>query len=152
MNAKKQPWHPHVTVAALVEREGKFLMVEEYIKGQIMLNQPAGHLEAGESFIEAVIRETREETACRFIPHALIGIYRWIHPDSGDTFLRHCYTGVVSDHRPEQVLDDGIIRALWLSREELEQQQNLRSPLVLQCIDDYLAGRRYPLELIKDIA
>jgi len=151
MKAKKQVWHPHVTVAALVEREGKFLMVEECIDGQTVLNQPAGHLEAGESFIEAVIRETREETAWRFIPDALTGIYHWLHPDNGDTFLRHCYAGTVTDHQPEQALDDGIIRALWLSREELEQQQNLRSPMVLKCIDDYLADQRYPLELIKDM-
>ncbi len=152
MKAEKQLWHPHVTVAALVEHEGKFLMVEECIEGQTVLNQPAGHLEAGESLIEAVIRETREESAWRFTPHALTGIYHWQHPDNGDTFLRYCYAGKVSDHRPEQRLDDGIIRSLWLSRKELEQQQNLRSPLVLHCIDDYLAGQSYPLELIKDIA
>ena len=149
---EKQIWHPHVTVAALVEREGKFLMVEESIDGKNVFNQPAGHLEDGESLIDAVIRETQEETAWKFIPEALTGIYRWQHPENGETFLRHCYSGSVSEHQPEQTLDDGIIRSHWLSYEALQQQQeNLRSPLVLQCINDYLAGQRYPLDLIKDI-
>ncbi len=126
-------------------------MVEESIDGEILLNQPAGHLESGESFIEAVIRETQEETAWQFLPEALIGIYRWLHPETGETFLRHCYSGRVSAHQSQQALDDGIIRSLWLSREQLAQQTNLRSPLVLHCVDDYLAGQRYPLKLIKDI-
>ncbi len=146
---EKQRWRPHVTVAALVEREGKFLMVEESIDGKTVLNQPAGHLEEGESLIDAVIRETREETAWKFIPEALTGIYRWTHPHNGETFLRHCFTGAVCEHAPGQALDEGIIRSRWLDRDELDQQQNLRSPLVLQCIDDYLSGRRYPLDLIK---
>ncbi len=125
-------------------------MVEESIEGETVLNQPAGHLEDGESFIEAVIRETQEETAWKFSPETVIGIYRWVHPDSGATFLRHCFAGTVDDYLPNQALDDGIIRSLWLSQEQLGQQRNLRSPLVLQCINDYLSGRTYPLELLKD--
>ena len=148
---EQQRWHPHVTVAALVEREGKFLLVEELINGETVLNQPAGHLEAEESFIDAVIRETQEETAWQFLPEALIGIYRWVHPQSRETFLRYCYVGQVNNYAPQQTLDDGIIRSLWLSHKEVEQQQNLRSPLVLQCINDYLAGQCYSLKLIKDI-
>ena len=126
-------------------------MVEERIEGQPVFNQPAGHLEEGESLLEAVIRETREETAWRFVPEAHTGIYRWVHPGNGETFIRHCYAGSVCDHQPEQALDEGILRACWLSREQLVVQQNLRSPLVLHCIDDYLAGQRYPLELTKDL-
>ncbi|VAX11533.1 Nudix-like NDP and NTP phosphohydrolase NudJ [hydrothermal vent metagenome] len=125
-------------------------MVEECIEGKTVLNQPAGHLENGESFIEAVIRETQEETAWKFSPETMIGIYRWVHPDSGATFLRHCFAGIVDDYSPDQTLDDGIIRSVWLSREQLEQQRNLRSPLVLQCTDDYLSGQTYPLEILKD--
>jgi len=148
---EKHRWYPHVTVAALIEREGKFLMVEEFIDGKTVLNQPAGHLEKGESFIEAVIRETQEETAWQFLPEALTGLYRWVHPRNKETFLRHCYVGQVCEHNPRQALDEGIIRSLWLSREQLGLATNLRSPLVLQCIDDYLTGQRYPLDLIQDI-
>jgi len=126
-------------------------MVEELIEGKTVLNQPAGHLEAGESFIEAVIRETQEETAWRFSPEALTGIYRWLHPENGETFLRYCYSGSVSAQQSQQALDEGIIRSLWLSRAQLTRQTNLRSPLVLHSIDDYLAGQHYPLTLIKDI-
>ena len=153
MKLETEVWHPHVTVAAIAEREGKFLMVEERIGARTVLNQPAGHLEAGESLADAVIRETREETAWTFLPEELTGIYRWVQPETGATFLRHCYAGRVSEHHPQQPLDKGILRALWLSHEEITQQQDrLRSPLVLQCIEDYLAGRRYPLQLFKDIA
>ena len=143
-------WTPHVTVAAIIEDQGRFLVVEEKDADKIVINQPAGHLEDGESLQAAVIRETLEETAWQFTPEAITGIYRWVHPDSGLTFIRVCYTGLVSQHNPEQALDEGILRAHWLSREELLQRP-LRSPMVMRCINDYLAGCRYPLSLCDDI-
>ncbi len=145
-------WKPHATVAAVIEQDGRFLMVEEESDGLIVFNQPAGHLDPDESLIEAVIRETREETAWRFHPEAITGIYRWKQPDTERTFLRVAFCGQVDDLTAEQVLDDGIIRAVWMTREQLlDNQQQLRSPLVLLCIDDYLANKRYPLELLTDI-
>ena len=125
-------------------------MVEEEADGQTVINQPAGHLESGESLVAATIRETLEETAWRLTPTALTGIYRWRHPDKGITFLRFCFTGEVDGHDPGRALDDGILGTHWLSREELAARQ-LRSPMVLRCVDDYLAGRRYPLELCRDL-
>jgi 8-oxo-dGTP pyrophosphatase MutT (NUDIX family) len=142
-------FNPEVTVAAVVERDSRYLLVEERIAGSLVLNQPAGHLEDRESLIEAVVREAREETAWRFIPAALVGTYLWRHPDTGRTFLRFAFCGSVDDHREGQALDKGIVRAVWLSREQiLNQQSRLRSPLVLRCIDDYLLGRRQPLESV----
>lgn len=127
-------------------------MVEEDVEGQIVLNQPAGHVEAGESFIDAVIRETREETAHPFHPDAVTGIYRWQHPGNGITFVRHAFTGSVGHADDNQPLDEGILRAVWLSREELlAQPERLRSPLVIQSIEDYLHGQRFSLELYRDI-
>lgn len=144
-------WKPHATVAAIVEREGKFLIVEEAVQGEIVYNQPAGHLDPNESLIEAVIRETREETAWLFKPEALLGIYLWPQPKTQRTFLRFAFCGSCSDHQPEQVLDDGILRALWLSKEELQSCENLRSPMVMQNINDYLSGKRYPLEILATV-
>lgn len=145
-------WKPHATVAAVIEQDGRYLVVEEKSDGLIVFNQPAGHLEPDESLIEAVIRETREETAWCFHPEAITGIYRWKQPNTERTFLRVSFCGHVDDLDSEQTLDDGIIRAVWMSREQLiENQQQLRSPLVLRCIDDYLANNRYPLELLTDI-
>lgn len=150
-------WKPHATVAAIIERDQRFLMVEEIKQGQGVYNQPAGHLEAHESFLHAVIRETREETARDFEPEYICGIYRWDQfPAGGEQrnrcFLRVAFVGSCHHYDPDQPLDDGIVRALWLSRDELAAQpEKLRSPLVLRCIDDYLAGKQYPLELISDI-
>jgi 8-oxo-dGTP pyrophosphatase MutT (NUDIX family) len=149
-------WNPEVTVAAIVDRggpeRGKFLMVEERISGRLVLNQPAGHLEDGESLVEAVIRETREETAWRLHPEALVGIYLWRNPDNGRTFLRFAFCGSVDDHQPERPLDTGIVRALWLSHEQLlAQTPRLRSPLVLRGLDDYLLGKRLPLETVASL-
>ena len=145
-------WKPHATVAAVIEREGKFLIVEEESEGRIVYNQPAGHLDPGESLVEAAIRETREETAWQFHPEAITGIYRWVQPITGQTFLRAAFCGHCDDHQPDQVLDEGIIRAVWLSREELLQQgEKLRSPMVIRCIDDYLSGHRYPLDMLTDL-
>ncbi|MEX0732956.1 MAG: NUDIX hydrolase [Aquisalimonadaceae bacterium] len=145
-------WKPHVTVAAIIENAGRFLLVEEMAGGKLVLNNPAGHLEPGESLVQAVIRETREETAWRFQPTAIVGIYRWHFAQRNATYLRVCYCGTVRDHDPEQALDDGIQRTLWLSREELDRTaRRLRSPLVLKGIDDFLADTRYPLDVIQDI-
>lgn len=142
-------WKPEVTVAAIVERAGRFLMVEERVSGGLVFNQPAGHLEDRETLIEAAIRETREETAWRFAPESLVGTYLWRSPDNGRTFLRFAFCGSVDDHRPQQALDTGIVRALWMTHEQLRAQPHrLRSPLVLRCIDDYLQGRRLPLESV----
>lgn len=150
-------WKPHVTVAAIIEQDQRFLMVEELKQGQTVYNQPAGHLDPHESLLQAVIRETREETARDFEPEYISGIYRWDQfPAGGEQrnrcFLRVAFAGSCHHHDPEQALDDGILRTLWLSRKELAAQaEKLRSPMVLRCIDDYLAGTRYPLGLITDI-
>lgn len=145
-------WKPHVTVAAIVEREGKFLLVEEVADGATVLNQPAGHLDEGESLKDAVIRETLEETAWHFRPDALVGIYRWQHPAKSMTFIRTTFCGDVGHHDSTRTLDEGIIRTVWMTRDELDHNPDrLRSPLVLRGIDDYLAGKRYPLALLNDV-
>ncbi len=146
-------WTPHTTVASVIEDDGRFLMVEELSsQGDTVFNQPAGHLEEGESLLQAVIRETREETAWGFDPVSLVGVYRWQVPPNEATYLRFCFAGSCHDHRPEQPLDDGIVRAVWMTREELiAAEDRLRSPMVLRCIDDYLAGHRYPLKLINEL-
>jgi ADP-ribose pyrophosphatase YjhB (NUDIX family) len=145
-------WKPHVTVAAVIERNGKFLMVEEESDGKIVFNQPAGHLEPGETLIQAVKRETREETAWSFTPESLTGIYQWKNPESDTSFLRFSFSGLCSEHDPEQALDEGIIRAVWMHPDELiEHSSKLRSPMVLQCINDYLENKRYPLSILYDL-
>jgi 8-oxo-dGTP pyrophosphatase MutT (NUDIX family) len=147
------PTKPAVTVAAVVERNGSFLMVEERVDDRLAINQPAGHLEAGESLIEAVVRETREETAWTFVPQGLVGIYRWTRPSQRNTYVRICFYGVVTTHDPHQSLDAGIERAAWLNRNDLVRRAaELRSPMVLRCIDDFLAGKRFSLEALVDLA
>jgi len=137
---------PEITVAAITETDGRFLVVEERINQRIVFNQPAGHVEPGESLLTAVIREAREETAWRFEPKSLIGVYLWRSPESGVTTMRFAFSGTVDDHQPEQPLDHGIIGTHWLSRADLgERAQRLRSPLVMRCIEDYLDGKRQPL-------
>jgi 8-oxo-dGTP pyrophosphatase MutT (NUDIX family) len=133
----------------VIEQAGRFLVVEEAPDGLSVLNQPAGHLEDRESLTDAVIREVREETAWHFQPEAITGLYRWRHPQ-GQTFLRICFSGQVQDHDPRQALDPDILRTHWLSREELVAR-TLRSPLVLRCLDDYLAGQRFPLSLCQEL-
>ena len=144
-------WKPHATVAAIVEKDGKYLMVEEDVEGEIVYNQPAGHLDPHENLIDAVIRETREETAWLFKPEALIGIYLWDQPGTERTFLRFAFCGQCSDHREDQALDDGILKALWMSKDELLESKKLRSPMVIKNIDDYQAGIRYPLDLLSTV-
>jgi 8-oxo-dGTP pyrophosphatase MutT (NUDIX family) len=148
----REIWKPHVVVAAVIEQDGKFLLVEEHTDSGIRFNQPAGHLEAGESLLDAVRREVFEETAHHFEPQALLGVYRWRHPDKPQrTYLRFAFTGLVTGFDPTSPLDDGILRALWMSAEEIESVQHRhRSPLILNCLRDYQAGRRYPLDLLTD--
>ena len=115
------------------------------------LNQPAGHLESGESLIEAVVRETQEETAWQFKPEALVGIYRWQHEKSGDTYIRYCFCGELGNHDASQTLDADIHAAVWLTKDELLNRKNeFRSPLVFDCFNDYLAGERSPLTLLHN--
>jgi 8-oxo-dGTP pyrophosphatase MutT (NUDIX family) len=148
----QMPRAPEITVAAVTEDDGRFLVVEERIDQRLVLNQPAGHVEFGETLIEAVIREAREETAWHFQPRALIGAYLWRNPASGRQTLRFAFTGTVSDHRPEQPLDTGIVTTHWLTRAELlERNGRLRSPLVMRCVDDYLGGMRQALESIDGL-
>jgi len=142
----------HVTVAAIAECDERFLLVEETVEGQLRINQPAGHLEIGESLPHAVIREALEETGCDFYPEALLGLYLWRVPGSDLTYLRAAFCGKVGEPHPHRELDNGIERTLWLRREEiLERQSQWRSPLVLRCVDDYLSGRRYPLDVLIDL-
>jgi len=145
-------WNPHVTVAAIIEQDEKYLLVEERIEGKIVLNQPAGHLDDQESLIEAVVREVLEETAWHFQPEGVINLSLWRHPENNKTFLRTGFCGTLLEFAPERKLDDEIIRTLWLSHDEiLANRERLRSPLVLESINDYLAGRRFPLSLLKTV-
>lgn len=144
-------WIPHITVAAIVEDQGRFLLVEELADGKAVLNQPAGHLEANENLIQAAIRETLEETGWEIEVTAVTGIYLYTAPSNGVTYQRVCFAARPLRHHPESPLDKGIIGPLWLGREELEsQRQRWRSELVGQCLDDYLGGERFALSLIRN--
>lgn len=143
---------PRVTVSAVLERNGKFLVVEEIVRDRKVLNNPAGHLEENETLVAAVIREVHEETGCDFEPQGITGIYLWKTPKGDLTFLRVNFFGrcIAQDMNAE--LDDGILAAHWLTRDELiARESELRSPMVLGGIDDYLAGKRYPLDTLKDM-
>lgn len=141
---------PAVTVAMIVERDGLFLLVEEETRAGLRLNQPAGHLETGESLPEGAARETLEESGWRVTPTALVGVYRWVAPDNGATFVRFAFAGRAEAHDPAAPLDIGIVRALWLDYDAIvARTADHRSPLVLQCLDDYRAGRRYPLDMLR---
>ena len=144
---------PHVTVATVVEDQGRFLLVEEHAEGRTVLNQPAGHLEADESLLQAALRETLEETGWEVELTGVTGIYLYTAPANGVTYQRVCFAARPLRHRPELPLDHGIIGPRWLTREELAAQpERWRSELVLRCIDDYLAGERHALSLIRDPA
>jgi 8-oxo-dGTP pyrophosphatase MutT (NUDIX family) len=143
------PWKPSATVAAVLERNGRFLLVEEPIDGRRVLNQPAGHLEPDESLVAACRREVLEETAHRFEPTALIGIYRWRYAPEDVTFLRFCFRGRIEgiENRP---LDSEIVALHWLSRDQLAARRaDHRSPLVQRCVDDFIAGRQFPLAVFS---
>lgn len=149
MSTDSTIWKPNVTVAAVIERDGRFLLVEERTVDGVRFNQPAGHLDPGESLAECAARETLEETAYSFAPTALLGIYQYHRGASDTTYLRFAFVGDITGHDSDQALDEEIIRAVWLSPQEIRATHaRHRSPLVLRCLDDYLAGRRYPLELI----
>ena len=140
---------PHITVATIIEREGKFLMVKENSAGRLVYNQPAGHVELNESLLDAAIRETLEETAWQVNLEQLLGIYQYTSPDNGVTYIRHCFIAKAIEPRTERDLDEGIFEAVWVSLEELEQRESqMRSPLVLEVIRDYLKGVSHPLSLI----
>jgi ADP-ribose pyrophosphatase YjhB (NUDIX family) len=143
-------WKPHVTVAAVIEREGRFLLVEEETPRGLQFNQPAGHFEENEDLLAAVKREVLEETAWQFEPEHVTAIQLWRRNPKEPTFLRVCFSGTCHSHNPEQALDTGIVATHWLTRDEIaEHTARLRSPLVLLAIDDYLAGRRFPLALLQ---
>lgn len=145
-------WKPHVTVAAVIEHAGRFLLVEEETADGLRLNNPAGHLDCGETPAHACARETLEETAYTFTPGALVGIYfaRQQTANGGDTtYLRFAFCGELGSFDPQRALDTGIVRTLWMTADEIRASSaRHRSPLLLQCVEDYLKGLRYPLELV----
>lgn len=143
-------WYPHLTVATIVESNNKFLIVKELSDGQVVLNQPAGHVDENETLFEAATRETLEETGWHVNVDALIGFYMYTSPGNGTTYFRALFAATALEQEPGYTLDEGIIEAQWLSLEDIRQQVAiLRSPMVLQCVEDYLAGRRLPLDCIS---
>lgn len=146
-------WKPHVTVAAVIERDGRFLLVEEETDDGLRFNQPAGHLECGESLQQAVVREVLEETACSFVPRYLVGIYNWRNAAKELTYLRFVFGGEITACDEQRPLDTGIVGRRWLTLAELRAgAPRHRSPMILCCVEDWLAGKRYPLELITHFA
>ena len=146
-------WKPNVTVAAIIERDGRYLLIEEHTQEGLRLNNPAGHLDPGESLAQACAREALEETAHPFTPTALVGIYlsRFQRPATGEdiTYVRMAFCGDIGELQPHLSLDEGIVRTLWMTPAEIRASaERHRSPLVLRCIEDHLAGQRYPLEMI----
>lgn len=145
-------WTPHMTVAAVIEDAGRFLMVEEMAEGRRVYNQPAGHLEPGERLVDAVVREVLEEARTHFVPEKVIGIYRWVNPASGHTHVRVAFAGRATGTDPGRALDAPILDTAWWTHEELRALGTaLRSPLVLGCVEDYLGGAAYPLALLRDL-
>lgn len=142
-------WTPRSTVACVIEQEGRFLCVEEISSGRQVINQPAGHLEPDETLIEAAHREVLEETGWTIEITHLLGLYVY-QAANGETYHRHCFAARGLTHDPSLPLDDGILRAVWLSYDELCQREDLRSSMVLTCIEDYQAGRRFPLDYIRN--
>lgn len=144
-------WKPNVVVASVVERDGRFLVVEERDEeGRLVINQPAGHLDRGETLIAAATRETLEETAWHTEPLAIIGIYTYPRPGTDIVYMRCCYHSRALRHEPDRPLDYPVERVCWYTREELLERRPMhRSPLVMRCIEDYLAGRRFPIDLVQ---
>ena len=148
-----EQWYPHLTVATIIEKDGKFLIVKELSDGQVVLNQPAGHVDENETLFEAATRETLEETGWHVKIDALVGFYMYTSPNNGTTYFRALFAATALKQEPDYRLDEGIIEAQWLSLEDIRQQTEiLRSPMVLQCVEDYLAGRRLPLDCIAHIS
>lgn len=146
-------WKPHVTVAAIIERDGEFLLVEEETDDGLRFNQPAGHLECGETLSAAIVREVLEETGHAFVPRSLVGIYHWHNAARDITYVRFTFAGEVVSHDAGRKLDAGIIAARWLTLAQIQAMpERLRSPMVMRGIDDYLAGKRFPLNLIADMS
>ena len=144
-----QAWHPDVTVATVVALQGRLLLVEERIDGQLVLNQPAGHLEPDESLAEAALRETLEETGWEVALTAFVGAYQWTAPN-GQQYLRFAFAGQALSHDPSRPLDEGIERAVWLAPAELRARTTQhRSPLVWRVAADWLGGQRHPLSLVQ---
>ena len=150
-------WSPSVTVAAVIAREGRYLLVEEHTPEGLKLNNPAGHLDPGESTLQGVVRECLEETACHFQPEALLGVYlsRFIRPAQDGrpaqdiTYLRFAYCGTVGEREPGRALDQPIVRTLWLTPDEIRASAaRHRSPLLLRCMEDHLAGQRFALDTV----
>jgi 8-oxo-dGTP pyrophosphatase MutT (NUDIX family) len=146
-------WKPHVTVAAIIEKDGRYLLIEEHTQEGLRLNNPAGHLDPGESPADGCAREALEETAHPFTPTALVGIYlsRFQRPTTGEdiTYLRMAFCGEIGVLQPHLNLDEGIVRTLWMTPDEVRASADRhRSPLVLQCIEDHLAGQRFALNVI----
>lgn len=144
-------WKPNVTVAAVIQRDGRFLLVEEETDDGLRFNQPAGHLECCESLVDAVVREVREETRYDFNPTHLVGVYQWRHPnpEKDVTYLRFAFGGDLMGHDPSRKLDEGILAPRWLTPDEVRSTaERHRSPLIVRCVEDALAGHRYPLGLI----
>ena len=149
-----QRWKPAVTVAAIVEHDGRFLLVEEETPEGLQLNNPAGHLDPGESPLQAVVREALEETARAFAPSAFLGVYlaRFVRPARNEdvTYVRLAFSGTVGEEIAGRALDKGVVRTVWMTADEVRASRaRLRSPLVLRCIEDHLAGRQLPLETIQ---
>jgi 8-oxo-dGTP pyrophosphatase MutT (NUDIX family) len=145
-------WKPSVTVAAVIERDGSFLLVEEEADGRRVYNQPAGHWEPGETLVDACVRETLEETAWRCEPRQLVGVYRWHYAPADNTFLRFTFACVPLGLDASRQLDREIVRAVWLTADEIRRLAPAhRSPLVMRCIDDFIAGQRWPLEVITHV-
>ena len=143
---------PHITVATVVESQGRFLLVEEKADGLIVYNQPAGHLEEGESLIQAAERETLEETAWEVRVTGFLGLYHYVSPANGITYVRNCFIADPVKQHQDRRLDRDILHAVWLEPEQIRSLRGqLRSPAVLQCMDDYLLGIRYPLTLIRPL-
>jgi 8-oxo-dGTP pyrophosphatase MutT (NUDIX family) len=148
-----QRWTPHVTVAAIIERDGRYLLVEEHTPDGLRLNNPAGHLDLGESPVEGCAREALEETTHSFTPTALVGVYlsRTIRSDTGEdiTYLRMAFSGDLGEADSSRTLDDGIVRTLWMTPDEVRASAHRhRSPLIVRCMEDHLAGQRFPLSLV----
>ncbi|TNJ34574.1 NUDIX hydrolase [Arenimonas terrae] len=142
-------WQPDVTVATVVVRDGRLLVVEERVRGELVLNQPAGHLEPDESLLEAALRETLEETGWEVTLTAFIGAYQWKAPADGRHFLRLAFAAEPLRHHPDRTLDEGIVQALWLTPAELAAETaRHRSPLVWRAVEDFLSGRRFPLQAL----